>query len=497
MYELHGSSVPDPDSELRSVHTHHGSIVFLDPATGELRHGGPDLVARNVFMAIRDGQGHLLHVALDAKRFGIRVLPEQAAAVGTADPAHSEAATAAFRLIETAAGPGSEFGLQNGGLLLCAEVDGRMTLSRSVLGPWERFRLAELPAPDALPPVHQETVERAARFAPRYPRQLPVEFFPQGKVGLDARGVPFVVGTPIDVVSTRYSEMLQGSGLTIVVRDPQYIAHYFHFMEILIGLFAFQMQYLGHLNVERIIFGTQEWNNPAQNEVQMNLVRAVYGDVEILDGASYLDGVPSFANVLCIDRDRAVTRINKFLEQLVPEARIWTPELRRRVHRATQAPVRQAAKPARTIRFSYIHRKPVRTLTEPVRARLFEIAREHFDVVGEIDFASISWQEQVKHVAQLDVLVGVHGNGLTNLLWLPPHAVVIEIFQRGLHTYDYQMMAEVAGITYFGIEGAEQGHIYREWNRLHRPDGDINRSVDYLPEAALHNIFDIIEDRAV
>jgi hypothetical protein len=37
--------------------------------------------------------------------------------------------------------PGCAFGLRSAGLLLCAEADGRVTLSRRELGPWERFEL--------------------------------------------------------------------------------------------------------------------------------------------------------------------------------------------------------------------------------------------------------------------------------------------------------------------------------------------------------------------
>jgi hypothetical protein len=322
---------------------------------------------------------------------------------------------------------------------------------------------------------------------------LPVAFFPEAVVGRDGNGVPSVTGTPSDGVFDGDSGAANDCGLTLVVRDPQYISHYFHSLEIIIGLFAFHMQYLRQLRVDRVVFGSQAWNNPRQNDVQRHLIRAVYGDIEILAGNTFLHDLAGCKNVLRIDRESAHTRINKFLEPLLPEARRWTPEFCRRVRSAVQVPARGHPRLASDARCAYINRVPPRTLTEDVKAMLLGSLATRFGTVDEIDFATISWHEQVEYCAQLDVLVGVHGNGLTNLLWLPPHAVVIEIFQKGFHAYDYQMMAEIAGIDYFGLEATENGKIYRDWCRVGAPGGDINRYVDHLPEAVLEQVLDVVE----
>jgi hypothetical protein len=52
-----------------------------------------------------------------------------------------------------------------------------------------------------------------------------------------------------------------------------------------------------------------------------------------------------------------------------------------------------------------------------------------FGSVDEADFATMPWRQQLEYSSRLDLLVGLHGSGLTNLLWLPPHSVAIEIFQ--------------------------------------------------------------------
>jgi len=49
------------------------------------------------------------------------------------------------------------------------------------------------------------------------------------------------------------------------------------------------------------------------------------------------------------------------------------------------------------------------------------------------------------------VLLGVHGNGLTHLLWLPPSSAVIELFPAKVFQRDYQTAAAALGHNYTAI----------------------------------------------
>ena len=42
--------------------------------------------------------------------------------------------------------------------------------------------------------------------------------------------------------------------------------------------------------------------------------------------------------------------------------------------------------------------------------------------VRRVEFSALSWRAQMELVASSDLLLGMHGAGLTHLLWLPPHA---------------------------------------------------------------------------
>ena len=53
----------------------------------------------------------------------------------------------------------------------------------------------------------------------------------------------------------------------------------------------------------------------------------------------------------------------------------------------------------------------------------------------------------------MQVIFGVHGNGLTHLIAMPatPVSAVIEIFYPGGFARDYQWTAESLGIKHFGV----------------------------------------------
>lgn len=44
-----------------------------------------------------------------------------------------------------------------------------------------------------------------------------------------------------------------------------------------------------------------------------------------------------------------------------------------------------------------------------------------------VDFAELTWDEQIELMTRTDILIGFHGAGLTQLLYLPDHSVVYEI----------------------------------------------------------------------
>ncbi len=103
------------------------------------------------------------------------------------------------------------------------------------------------------------------------------------------------------------------------------------------------------------------------------------------------------------------------------------------------------------LRILYVPRPPPRCLVPAAEAALLALLGRHGEVTTA-DQAAMPWAQQVRLAACHDVMVGVHGNGLTNALWMHPGSLVLELFPDGVQHYDYQLFAELCGHGYFGFE---------------------------------------------
>ena len=73
--------------------------------------------------------------------------------------------------------------------------------------------------------------------------------------------------------------------------------------------------------------------------------------------------------------------------------------------------------------------------------------------VGVFDFGQLTFAQQVARAARSDVLIGPHGAGLTHMLWLRDHRLVIEIQKEGQRRGDYYFhMAVVSNKSFLRLE---------------------------------------------
>jgi hypothetical protein len=130
-----------PEVQLGRIQTQWGTIIYADIDSGTLRHGSAQVSPHNLMLAENNGSAYLFHIAPRVGRYTVRVAPEHLGPdeklISDGFPARNQA----FRVLWAGADERSVFGLESSGLLLCAETDGSVTLSRNFLGPWERFQL--------------------------------------------------------------------------------------------------------------------------------------------------------------------------------------------------------------------------------------------------------------------------------------------------------------------------------------------------------------------
>jgi capsular polysaccharide biosynthesis protein len=90
---------------------------------------------------------------------------------------------------------------------------------------------------------------------------------------------------------------------------------------------------------------------------------------------------------------------------------------------------------------------------------LEEMAKRHGWELNVVQAERLNKDEQVRIMAKttvlphLQIMLGVHGNGLTHLVLMPPTRVsaVIEIFIPGGFAHDYQWTTHALGMRHFAV----------------------------------------------
>jgi protein O-GlcNAc transferase len=80
-----------------------------------------------------------------------------------------------------------------------------------------------------------------------------------------------------------------------------------------------------------------------------------------------------------------------------------------------------------------------------------------------VDFAAISFLDQIRLVRSTDLLVGVHGAGLTHEMFLPRGSTVVEILPPTLDYKGFANMAKLLGHQYFGRHGTSHPDDTGDW----------------------------------
>ncbi|KAH8107838.1 hypothetical protein BXZ70DRAFT_884547 [Cristinia sonorae] len=130
------------------------------------------------------------------------------------------------------------------------------------------------------------------------------------------------------------------------------------------------------------------------------------------------------------------------------------------------------------------HRKLVAALDEMCALRGWEL--------NVVQAEKLSKDDQVALMARTTVLLGVHGNGLTHLILLPPTPIstVIEIFYPGGFAHDYEWTTRAMGMKHFAVQNDTWATHPRSWDVAY-PDGFQGTQIPvHAP-----TIVKIIEDR--
>ncbi|KAH0829221.1 hypothetical protein J3R83DRAFT_2785 [Lanmaoa asiatica] len=98
-------------------------------------------------------------------------------------------------------------------------------------------------------------------------------------------------------------------------------------------------------------------------------------------------------------------------------------------------------------------RKLIQEDHEKLVKELYKLRDQHGVEVNVVSMDKLSHAEQLRLAARTTIMMGVHGNGLTSLVWMKPspQSTVIEFFYPGGFARDYEYTSRALGMVHYGI----------------------------------------------
>ncbi len=254
------------------------------------------------------------------------------------------------------------------------------------------------------------------------------------------------------------------SGTTILVLEKKYTtghsAHFFHFLEHLLGIWNFGGEE-SRYNVELVVLASngngvlKNWKGA--NDVTYHLIKALFPHAEIKSWPDFVaytkDKVVCFEKVIVSDRAMDVFKKEPYYTEKMIGGYFQALEQdsleRLASHVWDYCDVIEA--PSDKMVVTYVKRVGTRCLNTLCEKELISKIRELAGIeLRIVDFARIPFREQIQCVSSTDVLLGVHGNGLSHVLFLPTGGTLIELFPKDSFRSSYRMITQSRGLNYFG-----------------------------------------------
>ncbi|KZT61478.1 hypothetical protein CALCODRAFT_447436 [Calocera cornea HHB12733] len=286
----------------------------------------------------------------------------------------------------------------------------------------------------------------------------------------------------IRVVSLRDAETLFGGPAAswegtswIITEHPEFIAHYYHYTaEILLSLQRTTSALNGTLpTLARLLFphstpaafrdspGMNAYVSLAAFPHSQLLFSDTWRDLNATKRAYKLERAVLFDRAAAMrgpEHGRTWKPISEAmsLPTLVED---WWGEVRERVVGFAGGEVARPGSSQRKKVVTYVSRQrgKRRTLRAQDHKALVRALREASTEMGfelnVVQLEGMSKAEQIQLAARTTVLMGVHGNGLTSLVWMrpSPHSAIFEFFMPGGWFRDYEITARSLGMMYRGF----------------------------------------------
>jgi hypothetical protein len=115
---------------------------------------------------------------------------------------------------------------------------------------------------------------------------------------------------------------------------------------------------------------------------------------------------------------------------------------------------------------------------EKLVEELYKIRDKYGVEVNVVSMDKLSHAEQLTLAARTTIMMGVHGNGLTSLVWMKPtpQATVIEFFYPNGFAHDYEYTSRALGMAHYGVWN-DKTFTNPEVPRVNYPEGFQGNSI--------------------
>jgi len=252
--------------------------------------------------------------------------------------------------------------------------------------------------------------------------------------------------------------------------DTWHLNHYFHFIEVLLGIWAHSKKF----KKIDIIFSSIKLDSHFEELLKVAFPNSIisYSDNFFIKNCIVVDRFAKVSNLEKIN-------LNKMLENSINLCTQHFESFKKKVLDNYKFQSKKAPTTIEKLNLTYVMRNPPRTIKNV--EKFFEFLNKKFRINPKcVWLEKMTIKDQILLMCNTDILVGVHGNGLTNLLWLPNTGAVIEIFGN-YHHYDYQILSEISGVEYFGfLNDIKDRVIFKNGTRFKDAIGSTNQPVNNL-----------------
>ncbi|KAK4522406.1 hypothetical protein GAYE_HTGSCF06PCTG21G0292 [Galdieria yellowstonensis] len=292
----------------------------------------------------------------------------------------------------------------------------------------------------------------------------------------------------------------KGQSMILDDFDNGFLLHLFHFIEHAIGHFILKKKYEIeqdrplHLSQVYMNLVSSLWNGPRKEWNELIMIRGLDGfhrlhfsEEDFLDTEACFEYLTISSRRAC-EENSVNSEINKSLGDTW--FRITSSLLRDFAKRMQALPLEFNQRSLRKQKIvSYIKRKPPRTL-EPV------LERSMIDLIQSmrgfelriLQMEDMDPQAQLEAIKDTDILIGVHGNGLSHIAFLVKDSYVIEIFPPDFSAFDYYLLSEMFGHRYFRFRDDKNGSMVFNGALYEGLHGEPNSPVTNLNLEQLENL---------